>query len=352
MFRGQKKPPFPDFLIIGAQKAGTTWLYRNLLSHPQVWMPKEKELHYFDEKIHSTDSSLKTRLKGERPEDNRWRRQAQRQIRGYKPKSHNLKNFSPRNVAWDLRYFLGTPDDEWYASLFEQGRRKISGETTPDYSTLDRETIAHIREIMPDTKIIFMMRNPIERAWSQAMMDLTWGMGMTDIPFRRFDRHFMRPRSRELSDYLQILNNWRQFYPDNQIFVGFLEDVHFYPNRLLHRVYKFLGADTSIKYRVIKQKIHTRQVEVMQRRLAIRLARIYREEIRQLDESLGGYAAFWHYCAQRLDEDPPRQKMIPYPFTESSLWEDWISTTAQTPTPGSREAEAQSGPLSLVWTKA
>lgn len=341
-----KKPTFPDFLIIGAQKAGTTWLHRNLLHHPQVWVPKEKELHYFDEKFRSTGSSLKTRFKGNRPEDNRWRRQANRQLRSY-----SIKKFSPKDVAWDLRYFLGTPGDEWYASLFKQGRRKISGETTPDYSILDRDTIAHIHEIMPDAKIIFMMRNPMERAWSQALMDLTWGAGLTDVPFPRFNRHFMSKRSRAFGDYSQTLDNWRQFYPEEQIFVGFLEDAGFYPNRLMRRVYKFLGADTSIKYRVIKQKIHTRDVETMPRRLAIRLARIYREEIRQLDENFGGYAAFWHYCAQRLDEDPPRQKTIPYPFTESSLWEDWVSSNAQNPPSGTREAEAQSGPLSLVQVK-
>ena len=41
----------PDFIGIGAQKAGTTWLHRNLQAHPEIWMPTEKELHYFDEKI-------------------------------------------------------------------------------------------------------------------------------------------------------------------------------------------------------------------------------------------------------------------------------------------------------------
>src|SRR5438309_7414307 len=39
----------PDFLCVGAQKAGTTWLYRELESHPDFWMPPLKELHYFDQ---------------------------------------------------------------------------------------------------------------------------------------------------------------------------------------------------------------------------------------------------------------------------------------------------------------
>ena len=38
----------PDFLVIGAQRAGTTWLHRVLRQHPSLWLPPVKELHYFD----------------------------------------------------------------------------------------------------------------------------------------------------------------------------------------------------------------------------------------------------------------------------------------------------------------
>ena len=41
---------FPDFLCIGAQRSGTTWLYQNLRRHPEIWMPPAKEIHYFDER--------------------------------------------------------------------------------------------------------------------------------------------------------------------------------------------------------------------------------------------------------------------------------------------------------------
>ena len=39
---------FPDFLVIGGQKCGTTWLQDNLEQHPQIWLPPTKEVHYFD----------------------------------------------------------------------------------------------------------------------------------------------------------------------------------------------------------------------------------------------------------------------------------------------------------------
>ena len=52
---------YPDFIGIGAQKAGTTWLHRNLQLHPQIWMPR-KEVHYFDRKIHEPRLALITHV--------------------------------------------------------------------------------------------------------------------------------------------------------------------------------------------------------------------------------------------------------------------------------------------------
>ena len=337
----ERAKAFPDFLIIGAQKAGTTWLHRNLQNHPQIWMPKEKELHYFDEKIR-INASIKDKLFGEQPADERWRRQIKRQLRGYK------KGPSLRDVRWDLRYFLLRPGDEWYASLFDQGRGKITGEATPDYSILGRKAVAHVYGIMPETKIIFMVRNPIERAWSQALMDFSRARSLETVPDEEFYRHFEGHRPRLFSDYLRTIGNWGGFYPEEQIFVGFLEDVHFYPNRLLRRLYRFLGAGVSDDYRVIKRKIHSRAVEQMPTRLAVHLARVYHDDLRRLNQRLGGYASFWLYCAQRLIEAPPAGETIPYPLWESPLWEEWARASGMEPAMGSREAELESGPLSSV----
>ena len=97
---------FPDFIGIGAQKAGTTWLHHNLQAHPGIWMPKEKELHYFDEKIKQEGGPLR-RLRGDRPLDKRWRRQAKSRLRRV-PKGPFAED-----LGWDLRYFLAKPGDRW-----------------------------------------------------------------------------------------------------------------------------------------------------------------------------------------------------------------------------------------------
>src|SRR4029078_219812 len=47
-FNGVAGDAGPDFLCVGAQKAGTSWLYRQLEPHPDFWMPPVKELHYLD----------------------------------------------------------------------------------------------------------------------------------------------------------------------------------------------------------------------------------------------------------------------------------------------------------------
>ncbi len=333
---------YPDFLIIGAQKAGTTWLHRNLQAHPGIWMPKEKELHYFDEKT-KNKSSLADRLRGERAMDQRWRRQVRRQVGRYR------QNFKPRNVAWDLNYFLRPYNDRWYASLFRQGRGKVTGEATPDYSIVGRDAVAHVREIMPEAKIIFMTRNPIERAWSQALMyfDKVEKQPVETVSVEQFQT-FRSDHSSLLTDYLRTLENWGSFFPEEQIFVGFLEDVHFYPNRLLRRLYAFLKVDTNTEYRVIKRKIHSRDVETMPTAVASRLAGTYLEDARRLEERFGGYASFWRYSAERLAEDPPEEERIPYPLYESALWEEWVAQREGGPEPGTPKGEALSGRLSSL----
>ena len=340
------KGRYPDFVGIGAQKAGTTWLYRNLRDHPQIWMPK-KEVHYFDQRINDTSFNLRTRLLGRRPEDRAWRQQVKHWS------GVHLRKFSLPGLLWVYRYYMRPPDDAWYAALFAAGWGRTTGEITPNYSVLGREQIAHVHDVMPEARIVFMMRNPIERAWSQTVMyfDKREGRRVDEVREEEF-LDFARSQSSLHTDYLRTLENWGGFFPQAQTFVGFLEDVHFYPNRLLARLYRFLGVDPSANYKVIRRRIHSRDVQTMPKHLAVRLAEIHLEDARALEERFGGYASFWGYSARRLVEDPPEGERIAYPLWESSLWEEWVQESGISPAPGSREATPQSGPLSSVWAAA
>lgn len=329
---------YPDFIGIGAQKAGTTWLYRNLQAHPEVWMPPIKELHYFDEKV-GLEGGLVRRLRGDRPADTRWRRQVRGRLR------RPLKLLSSGELPWDLRYFLGTPDDGWYASLFGPGKGKTVGELTPDYAILDKERVARVHGLMPDARIVFMMRSPLERPWSVANMGLRLrGRAPEDVTIKNFRRQFRNRRVRRMTDYLRTLETWSAFYGEDQIFVGFLEDVHFFPEETLRALYRFLGVDPSVASVAIKERVHTGSVEKMPARLAVSLARAYREDARLLEERFGGYASFWRFCADELADRPSggeNRRQVKYPLWESKLWERWE---------GSKDISPQSGPLSTLRT--
>ncbi len=329
---------YPDFIGIGAQKAGTTWLHRNLQAHPEVWMPPIKELHYFDEKA-GLEGGFVTRLRGDRPADTRWRRQIRTRFR------RPLEGLSSRDLSWDLRYFFGTPGDGWYASLFEPGAGRVTGEVTPDYAILGKEAVARVHGLMPDAKIVFMMRNPVERPWSVMNMGFRIrGKSMEDTTVKNVRRQVKNRRVRRMTDYLRTLEIWGAFYRENQIFVGFLEDVHFFPEETLRGLYRFLEVDPSPARGAIRERIHPGSVSTMPFKLAIHLARSYREDTRLLEERFGGYASFWRFCADRLAERPPakgNKKQIKYPLWESKLWGAWE---------GSRNISPQSGPLSSLRT--
>ena len=329
---------FPDFVGIGAQKAGTTWLHRNLQAHPEIWMPKEKELHYFDEKITQEGGPLQ-RLRGKRPMDKRWRRQAKSRLR------RMPRGPFAQDLGWDLRYFLRRPNDRWYASLFEAGGGKLTGEATPDYATLGKDAVAHVYEIMPHAKIIFIMRSPIERPWSAMdMRTRTRGESIEEISDKTFYRRFDARGSRIRTEYSRTFENWGAFYPDEQFFVGFLEDVHFFPDRLLRDLYGFLGVDPDFRPPGADRKVHSGKQETIPTRFAVHLAQNYREEISRLAERFGGYASFWLFCADRLIEDPPEEETVPYPLFGSRFWDEWAAENL--PQGGPRRV--QSGPLSAI----
>jgi sulfotransferase family protein len=322
---------YPDFIGIGAQKAGTTWLHRNLQAHPQIHMPR-KEVHYFDRKIRDR-SGVVSRLIGRSRDAEQWRRQV-RQI----PKQL-AKSPSFQELRWNFRYYMRPYDDRWYAQIFEPKKGKVSGEITPAYSVLEKDRIAHVHRLMPETKLIFFMRNPIERVWSHTVMsfDKVEKGSATAVSDKELLRKIERDSSWKLSNYIRTLENWGSFYREERIFVGFLEDVHFFPEELLRRLYYFLEVEPHFDERLVGKKIHTRSDATMPTSVAVQLAKNFHEEISRLGERFGGYAAFWLHCAEQLIENPPEEKTITYPLFESYLWEMW---------PGARQI--RSGPLHAV----
>src|SRR5258708_2254702 len=100
----------PNFIGIGVMKAATTWLWHQLYAHPQVALLNQKELHYFDQLLMTPEQYLEK--------------------------------------------FSIIPDEY------------ITGEITPSYLSVPHAPIL-ARSICPDTKLLVILRNPVDRAFSQ-----------------------------------------------------------------------------------------------------------------------------------------------------------------------------------------
>lgn len=275
----------PDFLGIGGTRCGTTWLYEALRVHPQLWLPPVKELHYFDRSpayhspSHLAAASLRDRLLADEAQHREWRHEAARDL--LRAPAH------PRSLPWKARYYLGAPDDAWYRSLFLPGRGKVSGEITPSYAFLSRADVAHVHELAPNARILYVLRNPVERMWSGYRRQ-----GLTDAQIRR---RLDQPSIGRRADYLSALATWGSVYPARQIHVDFYDGIAADPVGLLTRVFQFLGVEASA--RVIPQSITRRTnaapARPMPEDVRLALTRRYLPLMRELSARFGGHADSW-----------------------------------------------------------
>jgi hypothetical protein len=281
----------PRFLCIGAQKAGTTWLHRALERRPDVWLPPVKELHFFDEKINESRSWFELRNAGDAP-GVRWRRQiaTERRLRTDTP---GLATDERRR--WCGTYFFDRPSPEWYGSLFPEPG--VSGEITPDYGILQTDQISRVVAMVPDIKVIYLLRNPIDREWSAAQMAMRSGRRGADSVLR--GRHLQ-------SRYHENVTRWRRALHPGHLYVGFYEDLDERPAELLSDILEFLGA-TSADVMVPEGRPNAGNIRTIPREYARVLAKRLHDPIETLVPVVGGPSADWLQVAKSLRaiEDGP-----------------------------------------------
>ena len=233
---GTRMPRYPDFMCIGAQKAATSWLTVQLRRHPDIWIPPVKEIHYFDPIYvpQHMNPNLKTA-----PMERKRQEDAVRGIRGFLDKEKKL----PASPMAKLQriYCLSligmrTLTDEWYGRIFEMAEAKaICGELTPEYALLPDSGVEHIMKLNPDIKIIFIMRDPIDRAWSALRMLQRSG------GFKGMERAIRRPGFLAFSDYMTTIERYRRFVAPGNLLLLYFDDVAARPRQLLEQVCKLLG---------------------------------------------------------------------------------------------------------------
>lgn len=287
-------PPRVDFLGIGAQKAGTTWLWEMLRADPRIWLARGKELHYFDRSFRypspnllATDRFLE-RLFSRAAHNRQFRRRCWTDVR------NAISHRDWELLRWLLRYYFRTCGDDWYLSLFQQGSGRVCGEITPAYAILEREDVARIHRLLPDLKIILLLRNPIDRAWSR--IRFAWTLGEFDAvdDFAQIRAAIERPGPSLRGDYLRTLEIWESHFLLPQIFIGFFDDIVERPSELLRDVLSFLGLEPgSSPGPRLRQNVGKSREAEMPLPVRCYLAKKYLPDLEKLSVRFGGHAERW-----------------------------------------------------------
>jgi hypothetical protein len=215
----------PDFFCIGAQKSGTTWLYQNLAAHPGVWLPPIKELHYFNQ-VH-----IKGHLRWtQRHRTDRVQKQLRQLSRG--PQARENEDLVK------LLELIASSDvgDAWYSSIFARAPEgAVCGDFTPEYSILPDEGVRHVHDLAPQARVILLVRDPIDRAWSQVRMHLKRRPESDPLTLAQSKDIVRR------SDYEAILSRWRARFGASRLFVRSLDDIESDPAGVVTETCRFLG---------------------------------------------------------------------------------------------------------------
>ena len=229
---------YPHFLVIGAQKSGTTWLDRNLRTHPQIWLPPEKEIHYFDLPHPLPFAALLLAPV----------RAARHWTMARLKRDYAKVKAGEQSMGWYLRYYFAPRTRRWYRSLFKPGTGQIAGETTPRYAVLPDRTVRQIKRLMPDLKVIYLLRDPIDRMWSDVAMfhgRRFGGEGIPNSEAESIESFLFKQANLAHSRYHANLRRWREAFGASRVFVGFQEDIAHHPSELLGRIFTFLGVDPA-----------------------------------------------------------------------------------------------------------
>lgn len=179
--------PLPTFVVIGAAKAGTTSLWYYLRAHPQVFMCSPKEPEFF-------------------VSEGSW-------ARGI----------------------------DWYRTLFAEGAAATAvGEASTSYSWFPRHkwVPGRMREIIPEVRLVYLIRNPIDRMISMFRFRVDLGLETRSIDEALTDPLYVEP-----SLYAMQIDQYLEHFDRTQLLVLTSDELSTRRDETLGRVYRFIGVD-------------------------------------------------------------------------------------------------------------
>lgn len=183
-------------------------------------------------------------------------------------------------------------DDAWYKTLwsgcFYEGARQLLGEMTPDYSVLPSSGVEHVFKIAPTSKIIILLRDPVERTWSSTRM---FAKEQNHDPAVNYKEQFIIERSR----IVEMLEKWEKVFPEKNFFIAFYEDVANRPYWLLKAICKFLGIDFKKDYfQEATEKVHVGTSSDMPEEVLEHYKKLFHDDIIYMRDRFKSYAANWY----------------------------------------------------------
>ncbi|MDD5271537.1 MAG: sulfotransferase [Methylovulum sp.] len=210
----------------GAMKAGTTWLYKQLETHPDISFTPEKEIHYF-----SYINGMGNKL-SEKERTRKYNRAIER-------------NSRPKIVKWYKNYAKPPSlDDDWYCSLFaDVPEQAYCADFSNQYALLAEKDLEQILKVAKDVKIIYTLRDPLARLWSHVKFQYKFvgeEHGVDDISVSDFRKIISKPWFWDNAEYLANYRRLANVFGESQVKLLYLEDFVAFPQGSLWGVEKFL----------------------------------------------------------------------------------------------------------------
>ena len=240
----------PTFIGIGSARCGSTWLHRSLGLHPDIQVSTPKQICYFNQMIRT------------------------------------------RSLEWYWSHFEPDPDCP---------SAPIRGEVTPFYARLSRHSVDSVLHLLPDVRVLLSIRNPVERCWSGACLDLGHYGGRTlpGIPTSALYRYFQRQRVIRYADYEQIISRWSSRGRSSRLHVLLFDELQQDPIRVLEPVLKHLGASSNWRppagelRKVVRPEGPDQERWSMPESVRWYLSRQWLEPTRRLNRHLDGRVQGW-----------------------------------------------------------
>lgn len=196
------------FFCVGAQKAGTSWLHKFLSQYDNVYLPRIKEMHFFD------SVSLPKDLVGDF-----WHKEFSSMC----VKAINDGRYGLAHSYLERLKIGGSVDKFRRHYLDISSRYDVLGDITPAYSMLDSDGFSLMKSAFPESRIIFFMRNPVDRYWSFLRMQLKKNSEY-DIS-KKFVDVIDKPHVNLRSDYSRTIESLLSVFDQKKVKFIFFEDL-------------------------------------------------------------------------------------------------------------------------------